>query len=61
MAANREMEGWFAPVEGTRLMLPIRIQVRTMIGLADIEAARFTVNAKSAAEANRAEQTKAGN
>lgn len=61
MMANREMEGWFAPVEGTRFMLPFRIQVRTMIGLADIEAASFAVNAKGAAETSRAEPTKAGN
>jgi hypothetical protein len=61
MAANREMEAWLAPVEGTRFLVPYRIQIRTMVGITTIEAARFTVNGKSTAQAPRPEPTKAGN
>ena len=41
MEDNREMSVWLAPVEGTRVLLPIRISVRTTIGTNIIEATRW--------------------
>jgi len=41
MADNRDMEAWLAPVEGTRMLLPYRISVKTLIGTAVIEAQSF--------------------
>lgn len=43
MAENRDMNVWFAPVEGTRVLVPIRIQVRTMMGLSVVEAQKWTL------------------
>ena len=42
MEDNREMSVWLAPVEGTRVLLPIRIAVRTTVGSNIIEATRWT-------------------
>jgi hypothetical protein len=42
MEENRDLSAWLAPVEGTRLLLPLRISVRTMIGTSVIEATRWT-------------------
>lgn len=44
MAENREISTWLAPVAGTRLMVPVRISVKTMIGTAVIEASSFKVD-----------------
>ena len=41
MEDNRDMSVWLAPVEGTRVLLPIRISVRTTIGTNIIEATRW--------------------
>lgn len=50
MADNRDMEAWLAPVEGARLLVPMRIAVRTMIGTTVIEANRFTVTKTTASD-----------
>ncbi|MCJ2133475.1 DUF3108 domain-containing protein [Methylobacterium sp. J-026] len=42
MEENREMSVWLAPVEGTRVLLPLRISVLTTIGTNIIEATRWT-------------------
>ncbi|KQO66610.1 DUF3108 domain-containing protein [Methylobacterium sp. Leaf89] len=42
MEDNREMSVWLAPVEGTRVLLPVRIAVRTTVGTNIIEATRWT-------------------
>jgi len=42
MEDNRDMSVWLAPVEGTRVLLPIRISVRTTIGTNIIEATRWS-------------------
>jgi hypothetical protein len=42
MEDNRDMSVWLAPVEGTRVLLPIRISVRTTVGTNIIEATRWT-------------------
>lgn len=41
MEENRDMSVWLAPVEGTRVLLPVRISVRTTIGTNIIEATRW--------------------
>ncbi len=42
MEDNREMSVWLAPVEGTRLLVPLRISVLTEIGTNIIEATRWS-------------------
>ena len=42
MEDNREMSVWLAPVEGTRVLVPLRISVLTEIGTNIIEATRWT-------------------
>jgi hypothetical protein len=61
MEENKDMQVWLAPVEGTRFLLPLRIAVRTMIGMSVIEASNWalqgTRNARvvpSAGQATRA-------
>lgn len=46
MADNKELEVWLAPIEGTRLLMPFRVSVLTMIGTTVIEASEFSVAAK---------------
>ncbi|WP_036303075.1 DUF3108 domain-containing protein [Methylobacterium sp. 77] len=41
MEDNRDMSVWLAPVEGTRVLLPVRIAVRTTMGTNIIEATRW--------------------
>ena len=41
MQANPNMEVWFAPVDGTRVLLPYRVAIRTSLGDAVAEAERF--------------------
>jgi hypothetical protein len=43
MTDNKSMEVWLVPVAGTRVVLPFRISVLTMIGTAVIEADDFSV------------------
>lgn len=43
MAENKDMEAWLAPVEGTRLLVPVKISVRTMIGTTVIDATKVTL------------------
>jgi hypothetical protein len=35
------MSVWLAPVEGARVLVPIRISLKTMIGTSVVEATRF--------------------
>lgn len=42
MEANEDMAVWLAPVEGSRSLFPMRIEVRTQIGMSVIEAANVT-------------------
>jgi hypothetical protein len=55
MEDNREMSVWLAPVEGTRVLVPLRIAVLTEIGTNIIEATRWA----QAGEADRAAATAA--
>lgn len=43
MADNRDMSVWLAPVEGTRMLVPVRIAIRTMIGMSIVEAQTWSV------------------
>lgn len=42
MANNRDMETWLAPVNGTKVLVPYKIAVKTMVGTAVIEASNFS-------------------
>jgi hypothetical protein len=54
MAENRDMEAWLAPVEGTRLLVPVKISVRTMIGTTVIDATKVAVAKSGDATAAKA-------
>ena len=41
MQENRDMSVWLVPVEGARVLVPLRISVRTMIGTSVVEATRI--------------------
>ena len=49
MEENREMSVWLAPVEGARVLLPMRISVLTTLGTNIIEATRWTRSGGEAA------------
>lgn len=42
MANNRDIEAWLAPVNGTKVLVPYKISVKTMVGTAVIEASNFS-------------------
>jgi hypothetical protein len=42
MEENRDISVWLAPVAGARVLMPLRISVRTMLGTSVIEATRWT-------------------
>jgi len=44
MQENRDMSVWLAPVAGTRVLVPLRISVRTMVGISVIEALNWSVD-----------------
>ncbi|MET0528937.1 MAG: DUF3108 domain-containing protein [Microvirga sp.] len=43
MQENKDMNVWLAPVEGQRVLFPIKVAVRTMIGMGELEAASWSV------------------
>jgi hypothetical protein len=43
MEDNRDMRVWLAPLEGSRLLVPLRIAVQTMVGMSVIEALQWKV------------------
>ena len=44
MEDNRDLSVWLAPVEGTRVLMPLRISVKTMMGTLTIEATRWNTD-----------------
>lgn len=48
MEANRDMRIWLAPIAGTRVLIPARIQIRTPVGMAVIEPTRLELGAPAA-------------
>jgi hypothetical protein len=51
MAENRQIETWLAPVQGSRVVLPYRIAIMTMIGMTVIEAGEFLVDTSTSSAA----------
>ncbi len=51
LIAQRDMEIWFAPIAGTRVLAPFRIVIPTPIGTGVIEATKF-VSAQKTAKTN---------
>lgn len=51
VAAQRNMEIWFAPIAGTRVLAPFRITIPTPLGTGMIEATEF-VSAQKTAKTN---------
>jgi len=43
MAENKDVQVWLAPVEGTGVLAPFKISVKTMVGTLAIEASEFSV------------------
>ncbi|HZH09390.1 MAG TPA: DUF3108 domain-containing protein [Microvirga sp.] len=43
MQENKDMNVWLAPVEGPRVLFPIKVAVRTMVGMGELEAASWSV------------------
>ncbi len=43
MAENREIEAWLAPVEPAHVVVPFRVSLRTLAGMAEIEATEFSI------------------
>jgi hypothetical protein len=43
LIGQRDMETWLVPIGGTRVMVPIRVQVPTPLGLGVMEATNFNV------------------
>jgi hypothetical protein len=52
MTDNKDMEAWLAPVGGTRVVVPVHISVKTMIGTTVIDASEFLVDSTKRAAAS---------
>lgn len=57
MAENRDLEAWLAPVSGTRVLMPYRISIRTMLGTTVLTASRFSVDGSVVARVNLSPET----
>lgn len=53
MADNHEIEAWLAPIEPAHVVIPFHVALRTMVGMAVIEATEFSIVSDSAAKAER--------
>jgi hypothetical protein len=42
------MEAWLAPVDNARMLVPVKISVKTMVGTTVIEASRFNTTRSTA-------------
>lgn len=47
MQENKDMNVWLAPVEGQRVLFPIKVAVRTMVGMGELEAASWSVEGEA--------------
>jgi len=43
MQENKDMTVWLAPVEGARVLFPIKVAVRTMVGMGELAAASWSL------------------
>jgi Protein of unknown function (DUF3108) len=48
LVAQRDMEIWFAPLAGTRLVVPFRISIPTPLGMGVMEATQFITTPQAA-------------
>jgi len=48
VAAQRNMEIWFAPIAGTRVLVPFRVAIPTPLGTGVVEATEFVSVQKTA-------------
>lgn len=53
LAAQRDMEVWFAPIAGTRVLVPFKVKIPTPLGTGVLEATQFVVNAAVPQAASR--------
>ena len=53
LTAQRNMEVWFAPIAGTRVLAPYRMTVPTPLGTAMLEATQFVTSAAPPRSASR--------
>lgn len=53
MAETRDISVWLAPVDGTRVLVPIRISVPTLMGTSVVEAERWSLDATAGRAATR--------
>ena len=65
MQDNKDMSVWLAPVEGPRVLFPVKVSVRTMIGMGEMQASLWSFeDGKSPAPSRKAmkadESVKAG-
>jgi hypothetical protein len=60
MEENRDMQVWLAPVEKARLLVPLRIAVRTMIGMSVIEASAVALKEKAGGLPSASQALRAG-
>jgi hypothetical protein len=51
VAGRRDMELWFAPINGTAVLAPLRVAMPTLVGTLKIEAERFDTAATSSPQA----------
>lgn len=51
MIDNKDMEVWLAPLQDSKVVVPFRISVRTMVGMTVIEARKFQVGSGAPASA----------
>jgi hypothetical protein len=56
MQENKDMSVWLAPVEGPRLLFPLKVSVRTMIGMGEMQASLWSLqeDGKSSASPRKA-------
>ncbi|QRM29868.1 DUF3108 domain-containing protein [Microvirga sp. VF16] len=43
MQENKDMSVWLAPIEGPRLLFPLKVSVRTMIGMGEMQASLWSL------------------
>jgi hypothetical protein len=53
MQENKDMSVWLAPVEGPRVLFPLRVAVRTMIGMGELQASQWSLEGDAGSPASR--------
>lgn len=56
MQENKDMSVWLAPVEGARVLFPLKVSIRTMIGMGEMQASLWSLeDGKASAPTRKAE------